>query len=210
MKRFKKIRGHHKIWKGIDNWVTINKKLDLDYLLKRKRDYVKVWVSPYSNISITNSYFAFPKNKTRKKIINGIFEIYNQWKIQLDALNKPYYLKIWYFPHDVSKNQVVCAIDDFIDFYDITFFKPKRKKAFPENKRNLSWVYGHQEYHLTKKDIGEIDDFMTKQDFLENKKWIESVMRNPKTRINTYKNDDGTATKYYSIKEYDVWIGGRN
>ena len=72
-----------------------------------------------------------PKNKTRKKIIEGIFEIYNSWKNQLDSLNKPYYLKICFFPEDVSKCQVVCAIDEFIDFYDVTFYKPKINKPFP-------------------------------------------------------------------------------
>ena len=55
MIRYKKIREHHKIWKNIDSWVYYNKKLDLEYLVSRKREYVKVWVQPYSNISVLNS-----------------------------------------------------------------------------------------------------------------------------------------------------------
>ena len=103
----------------------------------------------------------------------GIFEIYNSWKNQLDSLNKPYYLKIWFFPEDVSKCQVVCAIDEFIDFYDVTFYKPKINKPFPFDKRGLNWQYCHQEHHLTIKDIDEPESFYSYQDYLDNKKWIE-------------------------------------
>lgn len=132
MKRIKKIRGHKRIWKEIDNWVNYNKTLDLDYLKSRKRDYVKVWGSPFKNLSVLNSEFSPPKGKTRQKIIEGILEIFKKWETHLNSLDKPYYLKIWYFPHDVSKCQVVCAIDDFLSFYDITFYKPTIAKPFPD------------------------------------------------------------------------------
>ena len=69
MTRYKKIRGHHKIWKNIDSWVSYNKKLDLEYLVSRKREYVKVWVQPYFNISVLNSEFNPTKNKTKKKLL---------------------------------------------------------------------------------------------------------------------------------------------
>lgn len=208
MIRYKKIRGHNRILKDIDTWVANNKTLDLDYLENKQREYVKFWVAPFSGISVLNSEFSPPKGKTRKKIVAGIFEIYQNWKNQLETLNKPYYLKIWYFPHDVSKCQVVCAIGDFIDFYDMTFFKPKETKPFPDqNDLKIDWEYRHQEHHITKDDIGEVEDFMTEKDFLDNKKWVESVINNPKTRISEYPDDENTST-YYSMKECDIWIGG--
>lgn len=208
MIRYKKIRGHNRILKDIDTWVAHNKTLDLDYLENKQREYVKFWVAPFGGISLLNSEFSPPKGKARKKIVNGIFEIYQNWKKQLETLNKPYYLKIWYFPHDVSKCHVVCTIEDFINFYDITFHKPKDSKPFPDkNDLEINWEYRHQEHHLTMDDIGEVEDFMTEKDFLDNKKWVESVMRNPKTRISEYPDDENTPT-YYSIKDCDVWIGG--
>ena len=207
MIRYKKIRGHNRILKSIDDWVEYNKTLDLEYLKQRQRDYVKVWVSPYRNISIVDSVFAPPRGKTRQKIVDGIFTIYNSWKEKLEKLNEPYYLKIWYFPHDVSKCQVVCAIRDFIDFYDVTFFKPKEDKTFPEDPKGLKWEYRHQEHHVTDRDIGFEEEFYSKKDFLNNKRWVERIMKDSRTRINTYDNDDGTQTTYYSIKECDVWIG---
>ena len=208
MIRYKKIRGHNRILKDIDAWVKNNKTLDLSYLKQRQREYVKVWVAPFSGINVLNSEFSPPKGKARKKIIAGIYEIYTNWKTQLDTLNKPYYLKIWFFPHDVSKCQVVCAIGDFIDFYEVTFFKPKESKPFPEqNKFDIDWEFRHQEYHLTIDDIGEPDDYYSLQDFIDNKKYVESVMKNTKTRISEYPDDENTPT-YYSIKDCDVWIGG--
>tara|TARA_R110000787_G_scaffold283365_1_gene396061 strand:+ start:8467 stop:9096 length:630 start_codon:yes stop_codon:yes gene_type:complete len=207
--RYKKIRGHNRILKDIDVWIENNNTLDLEYLQQRQREYVKVWVAPFNNISILNSEFAVPRGKTRKKIIVGIFEIYTHWKIQLETLNKPYYLKIWFFPHDISKCQVVCAIDDCIHFYDKTFYTPDTSKTFPEHHHfGLDWEYRLQEHHLTIDDIGEPDEFYSLQDYKDNKKYVESVMENPKTRITSYKDDDGKTTTYFSIKDCDVWIGG--
>ena len=208
MIRYKKIRGHKRIWKYIDNWVAQNKVLDIDSLKSRQRDYVKVWIAPFGNISVLNSEFSPPKGKTRKKIADGIFEIYHHWKTQLEELGEPYYLKVWYFPKDVSKCQVVCAIDDFTTFYDITFFKPETQKPFPENNRNLNWDYRIQEHHITKDDIQEPDDFYSEKDYVDNKKWIEKKMKHPKTRISNHSDSSGKITTYYSIKEYDVWLGG--
>lgn len=209
MIRYKKIRGHKRIWRDIDDWIDQNKKLDLDDIQQRQRDYTKVWITPFSNINVLNSKFSTPKGKTRKKVIAGIYEIYSNWKIQLETLNKPYYLKIWFFPNDVSKCQVVCAIDDFIHFYDKTFYNPKVEKKFPElNDLKLEWEYRHQEHHITKEDIGEPDDFLTFEDYLENKNYIENFMKNPNARITNYTNEAKETTTYYSIKECDVWIGG--
>lgn len=208
MIRYKKIRGHRKIHNEIEDWIAYHKTLDIDYLKKQQREYVKVWVNPYKNISVLNSSFSPPRGKTRKKIVEGVFTIYNSWKTQLESLNRPYYLKIWYFPLDVSKCQVVCAIGDFIDFYQVSFFSPEIQKKFPENPRDIDWQYAHQEHHITDRDIGTLEEFYSEEDYLDNKYWIERVKRDKRTRVNTYDNEDGTQTTYYSIKEYDVWIGG--
>ena len=72
----------------------------------------------------------------------------------------------------------------------------------------MKWEYRHQEHHVTDRDIGFEEEFYSKKDFLNNKRWVERIMKDSRTRINTYDNDDGTQTTYYSIKECDVWIGG--
>lgn len=210
MNRTKKIRGHKRIWKAIDNWVENSKKLDIDYLKRNQREYVKVWIQPYGNISVLNSEFAPPKGKTRKKIIAGLLEIYNSWKQELDKLNEPYYLRIWFYDNDVSNSQVVCAIGDCLDFYEKTFFNPEENKPFPIDNFGLKWEHRHFENHVTTLDIGDPEDYYSMKDFNDNKKWVEGIMKNPKTRISEHKEHNGTTTTYYSIKFSDVWLGSAN
>lgn len=208
MKRFKKIRGHKRIWKDIDNWIECCRKLDLQYLQRNQREYAKVWVAPYRNISVLNSEFSPPKGKTRKQIVKGIFKIHQEWKETLEKLDEPYYLKVWFYPHDVSKNQVVCAIGDCLNFYEHTFFKPDTNKAFPENSNHLSWEYRQQEFHFTADDLEEPELYATYQDYLSDKKWYERAMRDSKTRITKEISEGRETCIYYSKKECDVWLGG--
>lgn len=210
MKRFKKIRGHKRIWKGIDYWIENSKKLDIDYLKSNQREYVKFWVHPYSGISVLDSEFTPPKGKTRQKIINGLLEIYNNWEQELDKLNEPYYLRIWFYNNDVSKSQVVCAIGDCLDFYSQTFYNPNENKPLPINNLGLQWEHRHFETHVCKLDIGVPDDFYSKEDYLQNKKWVERIMNNPKARKSEQKEFNGNITTYYSIKASDVWLGFSN
>lgn len=206
MIRYKKIRGHKRIWKYINTWVEQNKQLDIEYLQSRQREYVKVWIQPFGNISVLNSEFAPPKGKTRKKIIAGLLEIHNHWKQQLDTLNEPYYLKIWFYDNDVSNSQIVCAINDCLDFYENTFHKPEESKPFPSDTLGLNWEYRHNENHFTIDDFGEPDHFYSMKEYIDNKKMIEGIMKNPKTRISKHKDESGKTTTYYSIKYTDVWL----
>jgi hypothetical protein len=209
MIRSKKIRGFNRILKRIDTWVVTNKQLDLEYVKSYQRDYTKVWVQPYSNLCIGNSVIPAPKGKVRQKIIDGLFEIHSHWKNQLETLNTPYYLKIWFYHPDISRSQVVCAIGDFISFYDTTFHNPNENKSFPFDKRELQWEHRIDEDHITKDDICEPDDYVSMEDFLTNKKWIEKIMKHPKTRI-TEDVDENKTTTYYSFKNSDVWLGSSN
>jgi len=210
MNRTKRIRGHKSIWKANENWVENSKKLDINYLKRNQREYVKVWIQPFRNISILNSVFAPPKGKTRKKIIAGILEIHNCWKQELDKLNEPYYLRIWFYNNDVSNSQVVCAIGECLDFYEITFHKPKNNKPFPSDSLGLQWEYRLNENHFTVDEIGEPDEFYSLEDYIDNKKMIERIMKNPKTRISKFTNKEGKTTTYYSEKHADVWLGSAN
>lgn len=210
MIRSKKIRGHKRIWKNIDYWIQNSKQLDLDYLKNYQRDYSKIWVRPYSNLDLGNSFTPVPKGKTRQKIVDGLFEIHANWKQQLDTLNATYYLKIWFYHPDVSKSQVVCAIGDYINFYNITFHNTNENKPFPFGSRNLNWEHRIHEDHFDEDDLfGEIEDWATVDDFLENKKWMTRKLKGSH-RITKDKQENGTIKTHYSFKTSDIWLGSSN
>lgn len=89
MNRTKKIRGHKKIQKRIQNRTEQNRNINIGDFLANKYCYAFVSFDPYFNISIENSRIAEPNSKTRKQIILGLQEIYNNWKVELDKLNEP-------------------------------------------------------------------------------------------------------------------------
>lgn len=210
MIRTKKIRGHKRIWKDIDFWIQNNKSLDLEQVKSYQREYTKIWVRPYSDLCLGNSITPAPKGKTRQEIINGLFEIHENWKLQLDALNEPYYLKIWFYHPDVSKSQVVCAIGDFINFYNITFHNPNENKDFPFGKRNLDWEHRIHEEHFNEEDIvGDASEWASEDDFNANKKWIEKKLKQPH-RVSKEEYDDGIIKTYHSFRVCDVWLGASN
>ncbi|MBE0640389.1 MAG: hypothetical protein IH599_00025, partial [Bacteroidales bacterium] len=143
--RKKKIRGHKRRWKEIENWRLDNLDLNLtDYLLnERDRYYAKIRVHPWSGLSLTNSMTPEPTRKTKQKILKGLLDIYEDWKNQLDKLGQPYYLKIWLFEPRFSQSQVVCAIGNNVDFYENTFFKPEKNKVL--NADNYGELKGRLE-----------------------------------------------------------------
>ncbi|MEQ3662802.1 MAG: hypothetical protein ABNG96_08940 [Flavobacterium sp.] len=118
-----KIRGHKKRQKKIQTWIENESNLNLKLLKKYKYCYSDIYIHPWCDISIINSEFPEPKSKTRNDLILGLEKIYNSWKIELEKLNKPYYLKIWLYEPRISKSKVVCAIDNKIEYYSNLFFK---------------------------------------------------------------------------------------
>lgn len=210
----KKIRGHKRRWNDIDQWVETHKNLNLDYLKEYQRDYAKIRVHPWSGISLTNSQTPEPKGQTKTKILNGLIEIYDSWKKELDKLDESYYLRIWLFEPRFSNSQVVCAIGDYLDFYENTFFKPDELRTLnPENFGQLNkeidsfnWEYRLDEDHFDKNEIGTPEEFISQKEFEENKKWFNRIMKK-NHRTTKYSEPIGEATESYSFKKGDVWLG---
>lgn len=163
--RQKKIRGHNRRHKQLDNWRLDNLSLDLtDYLLnERDRYYAKIRVHPWSGLSLTNSLTPQPTGKTKQKMLNGLLDIYEDWKKQLDKLGQPYYLKVWLFEPRFSQSQVVCAIGNNVDFYENTFYKPDTNKTIQLDNygslktklSKLNWEYRLDEDHYDNTEVGE-------------------------------------------------------
>ena len=217
--RKKKIRGHKRRWKDVENWRLDSLDINLtDYLMNESdRFYSKIWVHPWSGLSFTNSVTPEPKGKTKQKMLSGLLDIYEDWKNQLDKLGQPYYLKVWLFEPRFSKSQVVCAIGENMDFYKNTFFKPEKTcKLNTDNYgqlknrlENFTWDYRYDEDHYDNTQIGEPEDYASRQDYEDMEKWFKKLLNKPH-RTYTFKEPIVEMTESYSFKRGDIWLGEKN
>ena len=213
----KKIRGYKRKWKNISNWISVNENLDIRDLMINERDYVKIQVPPWSSITLTNSKFPEPKGETKKRIIQGFIDIYMKWKVQLDKLEDPYYLKIWLFEPRFSQSQIVCAIGDNTEFYENTFSKSNIKKELRlENYGHLEpqlekfkWDLRLDEEYYDNTEVGTPDEYENHKEYEENKKWFERKLRKPHRTTKTV-NHYGEKIECYFFTKGCVWIGGYN
>jgi len=216
--RQKKIRGHNRRQKQIDNWRLDNLSLNLtDYLLNQSdRYYAKIRVHPWSGLSLTNSVTPEPTGKTKQKMLNGLLDIYEDWKKQLDKLGQPYYLKVWLFEPRFSQSQVVCAIGDNVDFYENTFYKPDTNKTIQLDNygslktrlSKLNWDYRLDEDHYDNTEVGEPEIYASRQDYEEMKTWFDKLLKKPH-RTHKFNEPIGDTTESYSFKRGDIWLGGQ-
>jgi len=211
----KKIRGGKHILNSIEQWKKDNISLDVEDLQHSQRDYVKIWVAPYSNLELGNSRFPEPSGLIRSRILEGLLNIFESWQTSLEKLDEPYYLKIWLYDQRFSKSQVVCAIGDFLDFYETTFHKPENQKHIDLNSygslshkmKTMDWQYALDEEHYDNTSIGEIWEYETERDFYKTKRWFNNRLKKPHRKIVNSLSDKETK-EYYSFKHGTVWIGG--
>jgi len=212
----KKIRGHKRRWKDIDHWIQANKEIDLDSLTNYQHNYIKIRVYPWSEMTDINGQLPEPNGITKAKILNGLIEIYDMWKTEIEKLGEPYYLKIWLFEPRFSKSQVVCAIGEWLDFYESTFFKPEKSKEFSAENygvltskiKEFNWEYRYDEEHLNNIEPGSPEDYTSLDGYEERKKWFDKMLKKPH-RITDFKEPIGGATESYSFKKGNVWLGGK-
>ena len=119
--RYRKIRGINRRKRAIEKWGDNLKSLNIDLLTQEKRDYVKFRVQPWSRLSLGNSVYPEPTGDCEYLLIKNLQKIYQSWQDSLEALQTPYYLQIWLYEEYISRSQVVCAIEDYKDFYKHTF-----------------------------------------------------------------------------------------
>ncbi|MFB9077962.1 hypothetical protein ACFFLS_04750 [Flavobacterium procerum] len=212
MNRIKKIRGHRKIQKRIQNWIEQNGTINISDFLANKYCYAHVSFAPYCNISINNNSIAEPTAKTRKHIILGLQEIYNNWRIELDKFNQPYFLKIYLFEPRISKSQVICAIGkEKIEYYE-KFFRP----AYYKNDSNFQKILSADFKWKTHSD----DDIYSEQELLTPesyyhivedynycKKLLKKLQKKNYTKVKT-ENEYGEDYLYY-VPKGKVLIGGK-
>ena len=119
--KYRKIRGLNRRKRAIEEWGDVYKSFDIELVKQRKRDYVKFWVSSWSRLSLVNSIYPEPTSYFEYLLIKNIVEIHQSWRDPLEEMRIPYYLQIWLYEEYISQSQVVCAIEEYKDFYQHTF-----------------------------------------------------------------------------------------
>lgn len=210
--RHKKIRSHEKIWKEINNWEQQNLDLGPEEIRVYQRKYLKVRVSPYCDYDLLGSEIPEPRRKTRQMILESLLNIYHSWRETMEKLEEPYYLKIWLYEPQITQSQIVCALGDFIGFYETAFYQPEIEKEIDlknnysqlvERMGQLTWDYAPYEQGVKINDIGEPYEFKTSKEYRKNKR---SVKRKIQNAYRTKEGEDGE--KFFFSKRGAVWIGG--
>lgn len=214
--RTKKIRGLKRRLKSIEKWRLEYCSMNIIDILQRNDSfYAKIRVDPWSRLSLVNSKIPEPKGKIKQTIFQGLLDIYEYWKVQLESLGQPYYLKIWLFEPRFSQSQVVCAINNCITYYETNFFNPTESKKMNTNHYKtlqsridtLHWEYFWDEDYYDNTDVGKPQDYSSIKDYEESKTWFKQLLQMPH-RTNIFNEPIGDIVESYLFKRGDLWIGG--
>lgn len=209
--RYKKNRGLKRKVANIQNWINGYSELNIGHLTKHKYEYAKVYVDPWDNLTLTDSQIPEPKGKAKKDILNGLEKIYDSWKTELEKLNKPYYLKIWIYEPRISKSQVVCAIDEKIEYYENIFEKADFKRNSSSFTNQLSSDFNWQpkvdeEPYWESDLLWPIDQYEKIEDSYSDRRLLTKLKKG------NYKNKEidspnGNKDTIYLLPKGKIWVG---
>lgn len=176
------------------------KDLDIDYLNKYHKHYVKMWISPFYNLYNYNDTKVGKKNPpTRfcKEILYHLIEIYLEWERRLERNAEPYYLRLWIGDPEFIDSQIVTANHDNIEYYENLFMKDEEYKEFPYQDvhprlNEFTWERCINGYYVWDSDIESEEERLSisQNAFLFNEYHIQ-----------------GKAEKSYFIRTGDMWLG---
>jgi hypothetical protein len=155
----KKVRGWKRRIRQLERFRLAHRVLDVEALRASERNYVKIWLDPWSRLVPRNPPYWF-----RRRILAALIDIYDAWRQALDAAGEPYYLEIWLFHPDFHKSQVVAAVGDCIDFYRNVFEPVEEADSHPPavyddpayDLDRLSWRAGTEIHAVSS---SEVEDF---------------------------------------------------
>ncbi len=112
----KKVRGWKRRLRQLERLRLAYRTLDVEWLRAAERQYVKIWLDPWSRLVPRNPPYWY-----RRRILAAFIDIYTSWRQALEAAGEPYYLELWVFHPDFHNTQVVAATGSLLEFYHKTF-----------------------------------------------------------------------------------------
>ncbi|MBD3892234.1 hypothetical protein [Olleya marilimosa] len=193
-----------KIIKQINKSISDSEhKLNIDFLKKEK----------YYNYEIEEWYgeeFGI-KGELRKKIIETLLKTYFEWKNELDKLNKEYYLAIWLYNPRMLKSEIVCAIDEKVNYYENESFLASNKNS--EFELNQFGLLSNELQKFTwdrKIDLDSVheweinfpkEQYESEKQYNKDQKFYNKLIRE---KFHVVEKDN---EKIYFHPKGDVWIG---
>lgn len=178
-------------------------KLNIDFLKEEK----------YYNYEIEEWYgeeFGI-KGELRKKIIETLLKTYFEWKNELDKLNKEYYLAIWLYNPRMLKSEIVCAIDEKVNYYENEKFLASNKNS--EFDLNQFGVLSPELQKFTwdrKIDLDAVEEWeinLPKEQYESEKKYNKDQKFYNKLIREKFHVVEKDNEKIYFHPKGDVWIG---
>lgn len=210
--RFKKIRGHSRIQKNIQSWLNVCADLDIQRVKEFNYQYIRVDFLPWLNQPITNSFFKEPNKLTKQLILNGLETIYDSWKVELEKLNQPYYLKIWLNEPRITKSEVVCAINGKIEEFEKAFhkieFEANKQHITNQMNSDFNWECAVDEDFIFESNIASFENYLCPKEFFSDRRLIKKAKKKGfKNKI--VKDSNGEKDTVYFIPKGKIWIGGK-
>lgn len=198
----KKIRGWKRRIKSIENWKQRYIYLDIAQLERHHRDYVKLWINPFYQLTKRN-----PPVWYARLIFGAMIEVYESWHERLKLLNEPFYLKMWVYDPNFIYSQIVVAFRDQLHFYDHTFDPSSIQKDFPTHLyrkgldiEKFEWELAIEADYYSLSELNEdiVLGFRTEKE-------IKGIQNKAYQQENIQSNNGENIL--YSVKIGDVWIG---
>lgn len=214
MKKLKKIRGQKRLNKKIESWREYSLFPNMDLIRDNHYDYVKIWVSPFSNLRYKKRNYTGPKSENRLLILNSLLDIYENWDLELKKLNIPYYLRIWLYEPRFTNSQVVCGIEDRIEHYENVLLLVEEKSAFPHDRYKKlanridqwNWSLGIDE-EIIENEFCPKEQYESENDYYADQRMF-SQLEKRQIRKEDFSDDTERLIRYYVPKGH-ILIGNK-
>lgn len=197
--KYRKIRGINRRKRAIEQWGAHHQTLDIEKLKETHRDYVKFWVRPWTDFSLINSVYPEPTGELKASLIANLMTIYESWDELLKQLEQPYYLQTWLFEGAISRSQIICTIQEPMDFTNV--FEPVDEQSNEGIKSSSH--YNEQTAEVLDRYQWKLHRYIQAYDLADSwdAAYIESLDRQQLLRKQTI------GQKEYQIAEIDkVWL----
>ena len=194
-----------KIIREIDkSMINSDFKLELNKLLEDK----------YFNFEIEEWYgeeFKI-KGELKNKIIKTLIKVYYDWKMELEKLNKEYYLAIWLHNPRLLKCEIVCAIDEKIAYYEndahmssenLSDFDSNQFGSFSNELEKFEWKrkVDIEPYYDWEMEWGK-EKYENEKDYFKDQRFYKKLKRE---KFHVVENEE--YGKIYFNPIGDIWIG---